>query len=385
MADDKIIDFASKKAEGIMNNKKENDGKDSDQSVVTVGLKEQKVMKINAFRNGETVELDPSKVDPKTTIEVTNPEVDACIDAFCEEKNDKNLSALMRQLETARVLLPGQLMGEKNVPVPLTLNTKDGEILQPVFTDKEKIAAAPKSQIVLNLPFPIVVAQVIEKGPDIAGVVINPFGKAVILKREILEKMMEIIKAKAMSIQAAQKEQIVPGVENGKVVMRGDGTTSTKLALTEEEFNVLERLKFEKEVLPQALHKKGDIFVDELIEKREEYIDHLFEQSYIEKRIYPYLQDEFKVMPMGISEDMELITITMPKSFVRPGVAEIIYMVWNRKTNKGRYIAFIHGKGKDRSVLEISKDGKAITLGEAPEEGTEINWLLEQINGKGEA
>ncbi len=380
MADDKIIDFEAIKAKGLA---KDNSAKD-EQSVISVGL--QKSMKINAYKDGETIELDPTKVDPQTTINVKNPEIDILIDKFCEEKSDQNLTALIRKIETARVLIPGQLYGEKKVPIPLTINTSEGDVLQPVFTDKSKIDVAPKSQIVMNVPFAVVVAQVIDKGPDIAGIAVNPFGKSVIFKRELVEKIMEVIKKKAMSIKKAQEQPIIPGVENGKVVMREDGTTATKIALNDEQYNVLERAKFEREFLPSKLFKKGEVFMEELSEGRGEYIDHLFEESYIEKRAYPYLTDEFTVMFMGLSENLDVATLTMPKRVTGPGLSDTIYLAWNKETGEGNYILFANAKDmKSREVFKIGKDLKPVSLGEAPEEGTEINWIIGKINGDSEA
>ncbi|MCQ2493816.1 MAG: SseB family protein [Lachnospiraceae bacterium] len=392
MADDKIIDFAAKKAEGVGADRNSNGN--SERSVVTVGLKPQEP-KINVIRDGKVVQVNQDEVDPQSTVNVKNPEVDELIDKFTEEKTNENLTALINKLETARVLLPAKLFGENKVPIPLTVNTSEGEIIQPIFTDKEKMANAPKCEVIMNLPFVIVLATVIDKGPDIKGIGINPFGKAVILKRELLEKILENVQKKTAAMKSAQEALAkaegaapgasLPGVESEQIVNE-DGTVSTRMKLTEEQYTVFERSRFEAGYLPKKLFKEGQAFIDALSEGREEYLDSLFEDSYAEKRMYPYLASEFKVMVMGVSETLDVVTITMPANDRAPGLAEFIYMAWNKETNTGRYFSIVNGtKKKSREVLEIVDGEKPKFLGEAPTEGTEINWLIEKLNEGSEA
>lgn len=397
MADDKIIDFAAKVAEGISSNKKG----DSQKSTVTVGLKPQEPQ-VNIVKDGKVVQMAPEEVDPQMTINVTNPEIDELIDKFTEEKTNENLTALINKLETSRLLLPGKLMGENKVPVPLTVNTSEGDIIQPVFTDKSKLEKAPKCEVIINLPFVIVLATVLDKGPDIAGIGINPFGKAVILKRELLEKIMEVVKRKAEAIKrvdemkaaganpgevkiSAPTADVLPGTPTEQI-KNPDGTVTTKMKLTEAQYAVFERSRFEVAYLPNKLRTEGQEFINALADGREEYIDSLFEEAYAEKRMYPYLASEFKVMFMGISEDMDVVTVTMPTSDIVPGLAETIYMAWNKKTNSGRYFAIVMGNKKNtREAIEIVGTEKPKFLGEAPVEGTEINWLIEKLNEGSEA
>lgn len=396
MADDKIIDFAAKMAEGISSNKKA----DSKQSVVSVGLKPQQP-EVNVIKDGKVVKLAQDDVDPQQTVNVKNPELEELIDKFTEEKTNENLTALINRLEISRVLLPGKLMGENKTPVPLTVNTSEGDIIQPIFTDKEKMEKAPKCEVIINIPFVVVLATVLDKGPEIAGIGINPFSKAVILKRELLEKIMEVVKKKAQAIKrvdeikaagvdpssvkiAAQVGDIMPGAATEKVT-NPDGTVTTKVKLSEEQYAMFERSRFEFAYLPGKLKSEGQEFINALADGREEYVDSLFEDAYAEKRMYPYLANEFKVMFMGISEELDVVTISMPTADIVPGNAETIYMAWNKKTNSGRYFAIVKGNKKNtRDAVEVI-DNKPNFLGEAPDEGTEINWLMDKLNEGSEA
>lgn len=379
MADQKIVEFAAKKAAGITGNKKKTHQPDKTTkisgSAIEVGLKKPAVNLVG--KDGKVVSVDPSKVDPQATVDVKNPKVDELIDKFSEDKNDENLKLLVEELEHSRILVPAK-MNDGKLPVPLTLNTADGKILQPVFTDKSKMEKAPKSEIIMNLPFVAILATVVEKGPDIEGIAINPFGKAVIFKRELLERMVELLKQQSA---AAQVAKTIPGGAKTETVTNEDGTTSTRIKLTEQQYTLFERSRFEVGTLPKKLRENGQELVDGLLKDKEEYLDKLFEESFSEKRMYPYLVDEFKVVGIGLSETRELITITMPTRDIQPGIAESIYVVWDGDTKKGRYFAIVAGKKKDtRDIIEVGEDGKPVVLGEAPDEGTELNWVMNKIS-----
>lgn len=79
------------------------------------------------------------------------------------------------------------------------------------------------------------------------------------------------------------------------------------------------------------------------------------------------------------------MTISMPTADIVPGNAETIYMAWNKKTNSGRYFAIVKGNKKNtRDAVEVI-DNKPNFLGEAPDEGTEISWLMDKLNEGSEA
>lgn len=378
MADQKIVDFAAKKAAGISGDKKKTHQPDKTTkisgSAIEVGLKKPSVNLVG--KDGKVVEVDPSKVDPQATVNVKNPKVDELIDKFSEEKNDANLNELVNELEKSRILVPAK-MGKGNLPIPLTINTTDGKIIQPVFTDRSKMENAPKCEIIMNLPFVAILATVVEKGPDIEGIGINPFGKAVIFKRELLERMVELLKQKSA---AAQVAKTIPGGAQAETVTNEDGTTSTRIKMNEEQYTLFERSRFEVGFLPKKLRENGQELIDGLLKDKEEYLDKLYEESYTEKRMYPYLVDEFKVVGIGLSDTRELVTITMPTRNMAPGIAETVYMVWDKDTNKGRYFAIVAGRKKDsRDIIEVGEDGKPVVLGAAPDEGTELNWIMNKI------
>lgn len=336
--------------------------------------------KMSLIKDGEVIDTNEADLDPQSTIEVKNPEVDALIDKFTEDKSNENLTALINQLEKSRVLLPGKLVDGK-MPIPLTVNTADGEVLQPIFTDKGKMEKAPKSDVIINYSFAGVINTVLEKGPDISGIAINPFGKTVVFKRELVEKIREVMKQKEEALKAIQA---TPGGLNAEIVEGPDGV-GAKIKFTESQYIAFERKRFESVYLPSKLYEKGQELIDRLSRDREVCVDEMFEESFVEKRMYPYLLDEFKVMFMGLTDELDVVSIAMPKRDMQSGIAETIFLSWNKVTKEGHYYAIVGGAAKtDRDILEVAQTGESKYIGEAPEEGTEINWLMSRLEGHSE-
>jgi len=321
--------------------------------------------------------------------ELKNPEAVELIKKFAEEKNNENLTALINRLEVSRVLVPCKLAKGKEegsfVPVPYSLNAQDGEISQPVFTDKDQMEKAPNFQITIVLPFIEVVNIVLSNENNNTSIVVNPFGQAIVLKRELLEQIIKVINAKAEIVKMARS---IPNAKQ-EVVMDEDGNITAKLKMTEEQYIHFERTRFEMGCLPAKLYTEGEEFINKVAEEREEYIDKLFEESYKDVRMYPYLTDEFKVMVMAVSDTLSIVTINMPKRDAGAAIAEVIYLSWDKETKEGRYFAIVGGKKKGtREVVEIVKKAKAVKgpehlapkfIGEAPAEGTEISWLMNML------
>lgn len=393
MDDKKIVDFEAKKAGINVSGKKENrearrrhekemkqqEKQEKKASAIAVGLEPAKPqMKMAAIKDGKVVEVDPGKVDQQTTVYVKNPEIDACIEAFTENKNDQTLTALINALERSRILLPGKMVENSPVPVPLTINTSEGEIMQPIFSDKEKMDKAPAAEVTLNLPFVAILESVVEKGPNIKGIVINPFSQAVILKRELLEKMLSVLKE---SLMAQRLAKAVPGGAEAKLVKNEDGTTSAQIKMTEQQLTMFERSRFERAFLPNQLFTNGAALIEGLTTKKEEFLDNMFEEAYANQRMYPYLTEEFKVMSLGISEKQEIIIITMPARNMDAGMAETIYIAWDKEASKGRYFILARGKkAGEREMHEVNEARRSVMLGAAPVEGTELNWIISKLN-----
>ena len=80
---------------------------------------------------------------------------------------------------------------------------------------------------------------------------------------------------------------------------RKEGAQPKKMQLTQEQYLLFERKQFEFGFMPKRFFAQGKQMMDDLCEKKEEYMDQFFEECYQQKRMYPYLPEDFSVMVNG--------------------------------------------------------------------------------------
>jgi hypothetical protein len=120
--------------------------------------------------------------------------------------------------------------------------------------------------------------------------------------------------------------------------------------------------------------------IDGLCEKKEEYVDQLFEAGYQQNRMYPYLPEDFSVMIMNITKELQIIRIDMPEKDTGIPSCRRIYLSWNEQTGKGRYLTIERTQVRGLDLLgEFAEDGRHIEHGEAPVEGAQLQRILELI------
>lgn len=293
--------------------------------------------------------------DPELTLDVKNPEVEAQMRAYSREKTGESLGLLITKLREARLLVPATL-NEKKQPVPCALKAPTGEMLFPVYTSKEQIPAEPKSPVIINMPFLAVNRMVANPGANATGIVINPFTDNLVFKEPLVKRIEEV---------ESQRR-------NGKKTVE----------LTPEQYTAFERRQFETKFLPQRLFANGKELFAALCEKKEACIDELFEESYQQKRMYPYLPEDFSVMVMHISGELQLVRVDMPGK-IEPGACHRVYLAWNEELGAGRYFTVEQTKEKGVKLLgEIGGDGKVIRHGESPVEGAELQRIIDIIKGE---
>lgn len=323
----------------------------------------QETQSIGVIKDGGVSQVPLKDVDPQTTIEVKNPELEELADAFRESKTNEDLYNLASKLMESRVLLPGKL-NDKKVPVPVTVTGPDGLIIQPVFTEKSHIPEDPKAEVVLNMPFDAVVTLVLTEGVTISGIGINAFDKAVIIKKEYFAKL---------------RDSKLGEAANGATALNNlDPTT-----LSDKDYAIYQRARFEMQKFPELFFKDASLMIEKLASEKEEYLDSIFEECYEDVRRYPYLPEDFKVMIMNASDSQKVAIINTPSQDVSSGIALEIYLVMEQGAENDRYFAITEGpvKGK-RNLLEINKDGQVKMYGDAPEEGTELNYILKLLDNE---
>ena len=317
----------------------------------------------DAIKNSKDNPQKPP-VDPNLTLDVKNEKLEELVKQYTDEKNADNLNALIEELRKCRLLVPANINEEKK-PVPCMLNSKDKGMYFPVYTALKQIPQSPRSEAIINMPYLAVNEMTAQQQENLGGVAINPFTDNLIFKMPLVLRMQEVEKKRR------------------ELAKQGGEPKKKTLQLTPEQYLQFERRQFEFGFLPKRFFEQGQAFMDELCEKKEEYIDQLFEEAYQEKRRYPYLPEDFSVMVMNIAEDLLIVRVDLPAQDMAAPSCLRIYLAWNEVAGSGRYLTIETVKdSKERKLGELTLDWKKVDHGVAPVEGAELQYVIDLLQDK---
>ena len=297
---------------------------------------------------------DENKVlDQDISLNVRNDEVEAQIKLYLKEKTGENLNSLVELLRTSRILIPANSDEEHKPKLCLIDSPSQGRFL-PIYTSKEHVPKEPASDGLVNMPYLMANRMAAAQGEELSGVIINPFSDNLIFKRELVQRIEEV-------------EKVRQNAPKGKTVQ-----------MTPEQYLAFERKQFEFGFLPKQFFEQGKQMLEELCRQKEEYVDHFFEESYQQKRMYPYLPEDFSVMVMNISEELLVVRVDLPARDMGNPSCWRVYLSWNDVTGSGRYFT-IERIGDANELVEFAADGKHVDYGQAPVEGAELQRILDLI------
>lgn len=317
----------------------------------------------DAIKNSKDNPQKPP-VDSNLTLDVKNEKLEELVKQYMDEKNADNLNALIEELRKCRLLVPANINEEKK-PVPCMLNSKEKGMYFPVYTALKQIPQSPRSEAIINMPYLAVNEMTAQQQENLGGVAINPFTDNLIFKMPLVLRIQEVEKKRR------------------ELAKKGGEPKKKTLQLTPEQYLQFERRQFEFGFLPKRFFEQGQAFMDELCEKKEEYIDQLFEEAYQEKRRYPYLPEEFSVMVMNIAEDLLIVRVDLPAQDMAAPSCLRIYLAWNEVAGSGRYLTIETVKdSKERKLGELTLDWKKVDHGVAPVEGAELQYVIDLLQDK---
>lgn len=295
-------------------------------------------------------------IDQNMTVNVNNDELVKFVDVYVKDNTTEKLNDLLNCITKCRILSPA-VMNDKKQPAPCLIKNKDGDSYLPIYTNKEQIPEHVKSQGIMNMPYLTANRTAFVQKEKIKGIVINPFTHNLIFKMQLIERVEEV-----------EKNKIV----NGKKTMK----------LTPEQYVQFERRQFEVGFLPKKLYSEGQTFMDLLCDQKETYVDQLYEESYHEKRMYPYIDEDFSVMVMNISQEFLVIRLDMPNRDLASGLAFRVYFTWNSAERKAGYYRITQGKLKNEVILEeVTPELRLVSHGVAPAEGAELQQIIDLAEG----
>ena len=302
--------------------------------------------------------LQKKPADPNMTLNIKNDEIEELIVTYSKENSADNLNKLLNKVHVSRVLVPANL-NSQGQPVPFVIKNQSGESFMPIYTSKEQIPAEPKVPGILNMPYLGVNDMALKEEVGANGIVINPFTHNLVFKKPLLEKIASVEKA------------------------RKEGPKIKTIKLSEQQYTLLERKQFEQVFLPSHFFEEPGEFISKLSEEKEELIDRLYEESYQQKRLYPYLPEVFSVMLMSISETLTIVRIDFQSRDMEIGSCIRAYLSWNSESEAARYFTIELASEKNRMLCEIDKEHKHNNYGEAPVEGAELQTILDMIDEEG--
>lgn len=336
----------------------------------------------NGFRPPMAGKKSPVMSNPNipNPANVSNPKLIELMKNYRYEKSNEKLNELITHLVTCVIMIPA-IMKENNQPAPKLMKTTDGEMYLGIYTDKDQVPEDEKKSVMLVMPYLVANKTAINPVDNIAGIVINPFTDNFIIKRPLLEKIEEVEQKKAEAKKAQDNAmQAIAGL--GEVITDENGNKAIKM--NEKQYNQFERTEYEVGYIPRHLFEEGQAFIDRLLKDKETCIDEMFEDSYKQKRMYPFLPEDFGVMPMVLSDELTVISIEMPERDIAFGNAYRLYISWNSAAKEARYFRIVQGKEKGQVLLEeITADRKIIRHGDAPYAGKELATITELIGYEG--
>ena len=286
----------------------------------------------------------------KTIIEITNDRLEEAIKEYATERTREKLTEVLDLLRPTRLLVPAMLK-TPDQPTPCFLKNSDGEQFFVAYTSKEQIPKEPKSQAILNMPFPACNNIVVKPELKLAGIVINPFSDNLILKTELVQKLHEV-------------DQSAPGPR--------------KVKMSAEQFHVFVKRQVEFTVFPRRLFTEKEDFVEKLCDERERLVNQMFADAYKDTKLYLHGEGDYSVMALDIAEDLTLIRVDLPEQGLVPPLCHRVYITFNPLTKKAGYYTIEKSAEQDGRILGgMLADGSHVNYGEAPVEGAELQKVME--------
>lgn len=275
---------------------------------------------------------------------------------YLAEQTPENLNTLILHLRECRILTPANL-NEKKQATPVFIKNPNGEVFLPIYTDKDQLPEDAGAPVIVNVPYLEANAMVARDDILATGIVINPFTTNLVFKNALILRIEEVEKKR--------KENQTPQTRT--------------VQMTEEQYVLFERKQFEAVFLPKKLYAEKEAFVENLLSGKEAFVDQLFEESYQNKRLYPYLEEEFAVTALTIEEGFQVVRLDLPKRDCPVGACERVYFAWNQRSQEGSYfMAEKTNQDGTFKLVEITLDWQRKEYTETVE-GSEIQLIVDEL------
>ena len=235
--------------------------------------------------------------------------------------------------------------------MPCMLRKENGEQVFPMFTSIPQIPKDKKSPAVVAMPFFSCVAMVTGKQVQAETIVLNPFTHNVVLPKEIVE--------------VADKRR--NAVQQTRTVR-----------MTEKQFQDLVHNRVVMHLLPKYLFTQKEEGLVILQKEEGDFILQFYRETYPEGRkdAVAVNPEDFSVMTLNLTDNMQMTRIDMPAETVRKGLCYRAYAVWMRDTAEILYYTF--EKTEEGNMIgKITPEGQHELIESAPDNGAEIEAVMQ--------
>ncbi|MCM1175351.1 MAG: SseB family protein [Blautia sp.] len=295
-----------------------------------------------------------------------NSQLELAAETFAGDRTKENFVKIMEHLEKAVVYVPTMMPDNldketmesiregKGVKLPADakllpclLKKESGEQALPVFSSLKQVPEDKKSPAILALPFFNCAAMALANKEKVHMVVLNPFTQNIALPPQILE--------------IARK--------------RGQAAQNKTVKVTEKQFHQMAHGMIAWQVLPAFLFEKRKEGLERLQKEEGKFLASLYASVYPKEIGMPYGEDDFSLMTLNVTEDMQITRIDMPEANLSRGLCCRVYAVWKRTDEKLLYYT-IEKAENGNTIGRVCEDKKHESVEAAPDNGAEIETIM---------
>lgn len=309
-----------------------------------------------------------------TVKQLDNAELESAVEEFAQDRQKDKYAKVMEILEKAVVLVPSmppqgldeetlslmregktvQLPDEAKI-IPCTLRKDTGEQAFPIFTSIAQIPQDKMSPTLLAIPFHVCLTMVMSNQDNVDIMVLNPFTHNMVLPKAILEV-------------AVKRRDAVKRQETVKV--------------TKKELHQMVHNNVSLYLLPTYLFEHKEEGLKQLQHEEGAFMMQLYRTSFSKGDKMPPVAsvDDFSVLTLNVTENMQITRVDMPNETEKEGMCYRVYIVWMRATQELLYYT-LEKTEQGNYFGEITSDGKHGLLNPAPDNGAEIEAVMNMVTG----
>ena len=304
---------------------------------------------------------------------IDNTQLEAAIEEFMRDRQNIKYANIMEILEKSMVFVPVmQLQGlneetkqqmqvnqfvqlpRETKIMPFLLRKSTGEQVLPIFTSIGQIPQDKKGPGLVAMPFQACLSMVMANKEHIENMALNPFTHNIALPKTILEV-------------AAKRRDVMQNAATVKV--------------TEKQFRQIVHNRVALYLLPKYLFEHEEEGLAQLQSEEGTFLLQFYRDSYPEgkKESLADSPEDFSVMTMNITEDMQITRVDMPEGTNKNGMCYRVYAVLLRKAHEILYYT-LEKTEQGNYIGKVASDGKHELVEPVPDNGAEIEAIMNLVS-----